>query len=338
MVTIANIARFEGADIREVVLEDALQSVRIMSYGAVTRDWRVTQGGRDIPVVLGFENFPDYPRHSRSFGIIAGRVANRTAFGRFSIGDRKYQLSTGASRHHLHGGALGFGRRNWTMEPDTKANAVRLTYLSEHDEEGYPGNLDVEVVITLADGELRYEMYASADRRTPVNLAQHNYYNLNGHGDVCDHQLRITASRYTPVDESLIPTGEILPVAGRRLDFRRFSGVTANDPGLSGIDHNLVLDADRNPEEPAAVLRSSETELELSLFTDQPGIQVFNAPQMAIPAFGHDRELYGRFAGLCLEPQHFPNYLNEPGWPQSFAEPDAPYRQSLRLRIAKQGT
>lgn len=337
MVKIANIANYNGQQIREAVLEDATQSIRIMSFGAATRDWRVQAQGRAVPVVLGFPKFEDYPEHSRSFGIIAGRVANRTAFGRFTLDGVAHNLTINNTPHHLHGGIGGFGKRNWELEADTSQEAIRLRYESAEGEEGYSGALSLEIIVKLQDGVLRYDMQADANQTTPVNLAQHNYYNLNGLGDVRDHQLWIAAHHYTPVDKTLIPTGEILPVAGTRLDFTKTTAVGQNDPGRAGIDLNLVLDPDRDVSGSAARLVSKETGLALNMTTNQPGLQLFNAPAMEIAVPGHDGETYGRFSGLCLEPQHFPNFLNEPSWAQSFAEPGNPYRQSLAVEIKETG-
>lgn len=335
MVKVTKLARFEGQEILEAELQDETQNLRIMSYGAVTRDWRVSQNGRDIPIVLGFPEFADYPVHSRSFGIIAGRVANRTALGRFSLEGKAHQLSINNGPHHLHGGVGGFGRRNWEMEADSASNAVRLSYVSADGEEGYPGRLEVSVVVALFDGVVTFEMEAVSDRATPVNLAQHNYYNLNGQGDVLGHLLEIDAPKYMPVDETLIPVGDLLPVTGTRFDFVKERQVGERDPGRFGMDNNLVLREGRDLNAPVARVRSEESGLELAMTTDQPGLQLFNAPRMEIAVAGHDGAAYGNFAGLCLEPQHFPDYLNQPSWPQSFASPDAPYRQALKLSVTK---
>lgn len=313
----------EGREVREAVLEDGETRVSILNYGCVTRDWRV----RGVPCVLGFDRFDDYPLHSRSFGIIAGRVANRTAFGRFGMAGETYQLAVKEpGDHHLHGGVLGLGRRLWEMEADGD-KAVRLAYHSPDGEEGYPGAVDFTVDIRLEGHALAYEMRGEPDRVTPINLAQHNYYNLDGGGDVLDHRLRLAASRYTPTDATLIPTGEIAPVDGHHFDFRSGETIGALDPDRTGTDLNLVLDA------PGEVATLTGRDLTLTLSTDQPGVQVFNAPAMDVPVPGLDGIRYGPFAGVCLEAQHFPDALNQPSFPSILRSPDDPYIQNLRVEI-----
>ena len=317
----------DGRDVLNAELSDGETKVSILNYGALTREWQV----RGIPVVLGFDSFDPYPVHSRSFGIIAGRVANRTAHGRFALEGVDYQLPQNSNGHHLHGGDLGLGRRIWDMEAQSGGRGVRLRYHSPDGEEGYPGAVDFDISITLSGPTLTYEMTAMPDRATPINLAQHNYYNLNGTGDVRRHDLRIAAAAYTPVDQDLIPTGEILPVAGTHLDFRANTQMGAIDPRGIGIDHNLVLD--QEAEGPQVVAQGDETGLELRLWTDQPGVQLFNAPALSVAVPGFDHTRYGAFSGFCLEPQGFPDSLNKPDFPSIIASPDRPYHQKLVVDI-----
>ncbi|NNU80503.1 galactose mutarotase [Halovulum dunhuangense] len=333
MTRIRSIGAHEGASVEEAVLDSGQARIAIMNYGCVIRDWRVEAGGRAVPCVLGFEKFAPYPEHSKSFGIIAGRVANRTAAGRFSLDGRTYQLPVNNGPNHLHGGPVGLGKRIWEMASDGP-DAVILHYHSPDGEMGYPGAVDFEVRFSLKGARLTCEMTGHPDRPTPINLAQHNYYNLNGAGDILRHRLQIAASRYTPVDATLIPTGEIAPVAGTQLDFRQMAEVGAVDPGRIGADHNLVLDEGRDPKAPAAVLESDLTGLRLRVWTEEPGIQLFTAQPMQIAVPGHDGVIYGPFGGLCLEAQHFPDSLNHPEWPSMIATPDRPYRQRLELEIA----
>lgn len=330
MVRIRKVAELDGAAVNEAVLADGDVRLAVLNYGCVTRDWRV----RDIPVVLGFDEFDHYPLHSRSFGIIAGRVANRTAFGRFSLDGKDYQLAIGKPPHHLHGGQVGLGRRIWQMEADSAANAIRLSYHSPDGEEGYPGNVDFTVTIGLHNNDVTYDMAASTDRPTPVNLAQHNYYNLSGTGDILDHRLQLAASRYTPVDDTLIPTGALEEVSGTHMDFREATAIGSIDRKRKGIDLNLVLDEGRDPDKPAAELSGPDTGLTLQMWTDQKGVQVFNAPQMDIPVPGLDGRHYGPFGGICLEAQAWPDALNQPDFPSIIVDPDSPYHQHLKIRIS----
>ena len=330
MVSFRKFGELGGRDVTEAVLEDGNTRLAILNYGCVTRDWRIG----DLSIVLGFDAFDDYPAHSKSFGIIAGRVANRTALGRFELDGTHYQLATGNGPHHLHGGVTGLGRRIWDMEADSAANAVRLTYHSADGEEGYPGAVDFEVEIALSGCDVTYSMAASADRPTPVNLAQHNYYNLTGREDIRDHALRLAASSYTEVDADLIPTGRLLPVAGSHLDFRKKAVIRDLDPSGMGIDLNLVLDEDRDTNRPAAELSAPDNGLTLRMWTDQPGVQVYNAPQMRVPVPGLGSKPYGPFAGICLEAQGWPDALNHKNFPSIVIDPDSPYRQTLRISVS----
>lgn len=331
-MTIRTIATHEGEEIREGVLESAEARISVMSFGAVIRDWRVSAGGREIPVVLGFESFDPYPEHSKSFGIIAGRVANRTAFGRFTLDGEPYQLDLNHGGHHLHGGSKGLGVRNWAMEPD--GDGLILSYASPDGEMGYPGHVAFRARFALDGARLVLEMEGDPDRPTPINLAQHNYYNLDGEGEVFDHHLWIAGGRYTPTDDALIPTGEIASVAGTVFDFREEARIGARDPGRAGADGNVVLDAGRDLAAPAATLRSDVTGLGLRLWTAEPAVQLFTAGTMDIAPLGHDGARMAPFCGVCLEAQHFPNSVNQPDWPSIIATPDAPYRQRLEVEIA----
>lgn len=329
MVKIREFGCYQGKVVQEAVLSSPLARVAILNYGCVIRDWRVASRGGEVPVVLGFDTFPPYPAHSPYFGIIAGRVANRTAAARFELNGREYNLSLNDGAHHLHGGHVGLGRRVWDMEVDSAANAVRLTYHSPDGEEGYPANVDFSVVYCLSGTTLTCQMEGVPDVPTPINLAQHNYYNLNGGGDVCGHQVRIAASAYTPVDQSLIPTGEITSSSGHSFDFNLSK--TFNDINKMPLDINLILD---DTKEANATVYSSETGLELNLWTQQRGLQLFNAPDMDIPVKGHNGQIYRAFSGLCLEPQHLPDSLNNLNWPSIICTPDKPYTQKLVVDIA----
>lgn len=327
---ISKFGSFDGEDVMRAVLEDGDVSVNILNYGAVTQDWRVPLNGARRSVVLGFEEFNDYPKYSRSFGIIAGRVANRTKHGRFALDGVTYQLPVNPAGHHLHGGDRGLGKRLWNIEADG-SRAVRLTYRSEDGEEGYPGSVEFKLDVRLDGNAVTYEMKAQPDRRTPINLAQHSYYNL-GEGDVLDHKIRIPASTYTAVDEELIPTGELASVAGTHFDFRQAVTFGEIDPERLGIDLNLVLDDARDISAPAVEM-SHGNGSSLTLWTDQPGVQVFNAPQMQVPVPGLNGKDCGPFSGLCLEAQHFPDSLNHDHFPSIIHSPDRPYHQRLVVEI-----
>jgi aldose 1-epimerase len=327
--------RLDGHAVEEATLESGEAAVSIIGWGASVRDWRVDFAGRSLPVVLGFRSLDDYVGHARSHGAVVGRVANRTALGRFELDGRVWQLDLNEGRHHLHGGSRGLGRQVWDLEIDAAANAVRLERTSPDGEMGYPGTVRFVVTYRLEGPRLTVEMEGWPDRATPINLAQHNYYNLAGGADVRDHVLRIAAQRYTPVDDEGITTGEIARVAGTRYDFREPASFEQTDPERKGVDINLVLDDDREQDAPAAEVRCDWTSRVLRLWTDEPGLQLFNAGRQEIAVPGHDGQRYGRFSGLCLEPQHFPDSLNKPDWPSIIRSPDSPYFQRLVVEIAR---
>lgn len=326
--------RHEGRDVAQVVLESAQAAVSILNYGCVVRDWRVDVRGSALPMVLGFPRIEDYVRHSRSQGIIAGRVANRTANARFSLDGRTYELTPNKPPHHLHGGTLGLGRRLWDMETKSAANAVHLRYQSPNGEEGYPGAVAFEVTFRLEGATLLCEMRGLPDRPTPINLAQHSYYNLGGDPDILDHVLWIDAPEFTPVAPDLIPDGDNRSVEGTRYDFTTPRAIGAYDENERGIDNNLVLNPGRDTSDPAATVFSSRHGIRLKLWTEEPGIQVFNAPEMNIAVPGHEGRTYGAFCGLCLEAQHFPDSLNRPEWPSIIHSPEKQYFQRLAVEIS----
>lgn len=326
--------RHDGQSVDQIVLESAEAAISVLSYGCIVRDWRVQGAGRSLPMVLGFPGLEDYVRHSRGHGMIAGRVANRTAYGRFTLDGREYQLTRNDGPHHLHGGTVGLGQRVWEMEGEEAAGAVHLRYLSPDGEQGYPGAVEFAVTYRLEGARLVCEMAGMPDRPTPINLAQHNYYNLDGEGNVRGHALRIAAPDYIPVAEDGIPEGVIRPVADTRFDFTAPRTLAEADPEGRGYDHNLVLDAARDRAAPAAELASARTGQRLRLWTDQPGLQLFDTRKYTIAALGHEGQRYNPFAGLCLEAQHFPDSLHHPEWPSIVCSPEAPYFQRLTVDIS----
>lgn len=328
----------DGRSVDAVTLESADAAVTILSYGCVTQDWRVDGPSGSLPMVLGFPGMDGYVNASRSHGAIVGRIANRTRNARFDFDGRTWELTpnTGPNKqHHSHGGAIGLGKRNWTMETDSAAGTVALFYASPDGEEGYPGAVDFTVTFRLDGPTLVCEMAGVPDRPTPVNLASHTYYNLGGTGSVRDHVLYVDAETYTPLDAESIPTGEIAPVEGTHLDFRAPREIEASDPERKGIDNNFILRQGRDPSAVVAWARCPRTGMRLSVVTDQPGLQVFNAPTMTVAAPGHGGERYLPYAGLCFEAQHFPDSMHHPEWPSIIVTPEHPYFQRLAIGIAR---
>ena len=321
MITTREFGQFEGQPVIEATLDSGKAKVSILNYGCIFRDWQV--GG--VPVIVGFDTFEAYLENTWCFGILAGRVANRIRRGKFTLNGTDYQLNCNDGANHLHGGTQGLGKRIWDM--DTSGDALVLRYHSPAGEENYPGTVDFTITITLEGTKLTMDMRAVTDTETPINLAQHNYYNLNGSGDVLGHTLVVDAESYTETEADLIPTGRILPVANTNLDFREPTPIGAIDPDRKGIDDNLVLREGRDQSQPAAVLSGDQSGLTLKLWTDQPGLQLFNGPIL-------NAGPHGPFCGMCLESQYFPDSVNHPEWASILCTPEKPYAQKLVIDIA----
>lgn len=321
-------------DIRRHVLSDGDVSVAILSLGCITQDWRVPVAGSRVPVVLGYQNLRDYLANPYFLGVIAGRVANRISGAGFSIDGRAYDLPVNEAPNHLHGGPPGLHAQHWTMEPDG-ARAVHLQLLSDHGDQGYPGRVALAVTISLRGHTLRYDMQATTDRPTPINLAQHSYYNLMGQGMIWDHRLHIDADRFTPVDAAMIPTGDIENLTGKAFDMRQEKPLHLADPGRRGLDMNYILNT--APDRPVAIV-TAPNGLQLTLSTDQPCIQLYTAAHLLRSATPLAGQTHTPFSAICLEPQQYPNAVNTPGFPSILIDPDHPYCQTTSVRIAPEGT
>lgn len=325
------IGQENGQDVFEHVLDSGVAQISVMSLGAVIRDWRIA--GVEEAMVLGFPTLEGHLENSRAHGTIAGRVANRTGFGKFTMDGIEYQLNIKTPPHHLHGGLQGLGTQHWDMQPDG-ATGLLLTHHSPDGHMGYPGAVDFSVEMRLDGTKLRITMQGVPDRKTPINLAQHNYYTLGAHG-VRDLVFHAEASAYTPTDDSLLPTGEIAPVAGTQYDFTQPKSSRIADPDERGVDINMVLDAGRAPQVPCCTLRNPDNGVEMRMWTDQPGLQVFNTWHFRFDAPHHDGLMTDGYQGFAVEPQHFPNSLNNPEWPSILCSPEHPYRQVLEVDISK---
>ncbi len=319
-----------GRAVEEVTLESADAAVSILSLGCVTRDWRIDGSRGSLPMVLGFPRLQDYLQHAKSHGALVGRVANRTAGSSFTLDGRRYDLLPNDGPNHLHGGPGGLGNRIWQMETDSGSGTLYLFHTSPDGDQGYPGAVEFSASFRLEGPRLICEFSGRPDRPTPINLANHNYYNLGGAGQVKDHQLWIDATGYTPTDAALIPTGEILPVEGTAYDFTSVREIADTE-----LDINLVLRPDRDRKRPAARAHCPRTGATLEMWTDEPGVQVFDAFPMTIGTPGHEDQIYGPYAGLCLEAQHLPDSLHNPEWPSIICTPEAPYFQRLVIEIAR---
>lgn len=307
-------------------------TVRIIDFGAAVVSIHVPdREGRMADVALGFDSLDGYIGHRGCLGAMVGRFANRIAMARFTLDGRTCQLRPRGSEHHLHGGPEGFDRQVWTGEWVTPGRAVRFRRRSPAGEEGYPGNCDVAVTYTIdEDSSLRVEYEATTDAPTPINLSQHTYFNLAGHdsGDVLDHELTLAASAFTPVDGTLIPTGEIRSVDATAFDFRRPVRIGARiDSGeqqlrmAGGYDHNFVLDRSGAGLELAAHVRDPASGRILKVTTTEPGVQFYTGNFLDGSQVGKGGHPYRIHHGLCLETQHFPDSPNQPSFPDTILRP-----------------
>lgn len=311
---------------------------KIITYGGiVTELYAPDRQGRLENVVLGFDDLARYEAGHPYFGCITGRVANRIARGRFVLNGVEYTLATNNGPNHLHGGLKGFDKRIWKARAmETPAGpAVELNYISPDGEEGYPGELNTLVTYTLTnDNELRIEYRATTNRATPVNLTHHGYFNLAGagRGDILDHVLQMEADRYTPVDRTLIPTGEIAPVKGTPLDFTTPQPIGARIAQVGGYDHNYVLNSGGKALAKAATLHDPKTGRMMEVWTTEPGMQLYTGNFLDGTIRGNGG-VYGKHAALCLEAQHFPDSVNRPNFPSVILEPGRTYVQVTVYRF-----
>jgi len=316
--------------------------VRAMTYGGIIVSLRTPdRDGRLGDIVLGYDSLEGYLRDTPYFGAIIGRYGNRIAGGRFTLDGETYTLATNNGRNHLHGGVRGFDKVVWTgeaFETDSGVGVV-FRYTSPNGEEGYPGTLRAEVTYTLTDdGKLVFDYLAATDRATPVNLTQHTYFNLAGGGDILGHELMLAADRYTPVDSTLIPTGELAFVDGTPFDFRRPTPIGERiggdhvqlENGL-GYDHNFVLNrADTGLVHAARVVEpvSGRT---LDVWTTEPGVQFYSGNFLDGSITGKGGRVYTHRTGFCLETQHFPDSPNHPDFPSTILRPGDEYRSRTVL-------
>lgn len=330
-------------DLYTLANDDGLEA-RIMTYGGTVVSLRVPDR-RGVPadVVLGFDRLAPYLERHPYFGCLIGRYANRIAGAAISINGKSHPLSANDGSNHLHGGIVGFDKRVWTAEPQLSPEGPRLvlTYLSPAGEEGYPGNLWVKVIYTLAaNNELRLDYSAISDDHTVVNLTNHSYFNLAGAGTIHDHMLRLAAERYLPVDNQLIPLGEQRSVSGTPFDFTRSrpigSGIGADEAQLriaGGYDHCWVLAEDTRSCAFAAEVYDPASGRVLSLFTTQPGIQVYSGNFLDGSIRGKGGRAYVRHSGLCLETEHFPDSPHQPSFPSTLLKPGELYEQTTLYRF-----
>ena len=322
--------------------------VRISDYGGTIVSLQLPDG---TDVVLGFDSIdgytsPAYLKEQPYFGALIGRYANRIAKGRFSLDGKTYHLATNNGPNHLHGGVKGFDKVVWNATATQGAEpSLELRLTSKDGENGYPGKLDVRVVYTLtASNELKIDYNASTDRDTVLNLTNHSYFNLKGagEGDILGHELQLDADRFTPVDDSLIPTGELRPTKGTVFDFSRLTAVGTrigdSDTQLlfgKGYDHNFVLSVHGGTLKHAATLREPVSGRWLEVWTTEPGLQLYSGNFLKGNLVGKSGKVYGFRSGLALETQHFPDSPNQPGFPSTVLKPGQVYRSTTVFRFGR---
>jgi aldose 1-epimerase len=314
--------------------------VKAMTYGGIIASWRVPdRRGQMADIVLGYDDPAAYlENNSPYFGAIVGRYGNRIGRAQFALDGRTYTLAANNGANHLHGGIQGFDKVLWQGEALRGAGGVGVAFsrTSVDGEEGYPGNLEVRVTYTLTDrNELVVAYQATTDKPTPVNLTQHTYFNLAGQGtgDILGHELRINADRYTPVDATLIPTGELASVDKTPFDFRQPTAVGArinsDHPQIQygrGYDHNWVLARSGAGLSLAAEVYEPTSGRTLQVRTTEPGLQFYTGNFLDGTITGKDGRVYRHRYGLCLETQHFPDSPNHPTFPSTTLRPGETYR------------
>jgi aldose 1-epimerase len=324
--------------------------VRAITYGAIIQAIRVPdRRGRLADVTLGFDSLPGYLGDSPYFGAVVGRYANRIARGRFTLEGQTYRLATNNGPNSLHGGVKGFDKVVWRARSFQRGDSVGVTFehTSPDGDEGYPGTLHVSVTYTLTpDDELVVDYSASTDKPTPVNLSQHSYFNLagQGSGDIVGHRLTIEADRYTPVDSTLIPTGELAPVAGTPFDFRQPTAIGARieqpDPQLrygKGYDHNYALNRAGPGLVHAARVLEPGSGRTLDISTTEPGMQFYSGNFLDGSIRGKGGHVYGHRSALVLETQHFPDSPNHPNFPSTILRPGEELRSRTVFAFGVEG-
>ncbi|WP_367392658.1 aldose epimerase family protein [Lewinella sp. LCG006] len=334
----------EGQEVDKYVLKNEQgMTIEVITYGGIITSWTAPdREGNYQNIVLGYDKLSQYVESNPYFGAIIGRYGNRIAKGQFTLDGKTYQLETNDGPNHLHGGVKGFDKVVWsaTENPD---GSLALTYVSKDMEGGYPGELTSTVVYQLtADNTLEVTYEATTDKPTIVNLTQHSYFNLSGDFSqkITDHVLTIDAATYLPVDETLIPTGELRAVAGTPFDFTKAKAIgqdiEVENEQLArgkGFDHCWVLNKQGTYREAATLLHPASGRY-LEILTDEPGIQFYSGNFLdgTLPAPGGGT--YGQRTGLCLETQHYPDSPNQPTFPAVSLQPGEKYASKTTFKLS----
>lgn len=321
------------SEVKLVTLKNGVMKAVITNYGA--RLVQLLYG--DVNVIVGFDTLEEYFIPPRIYhGATIGRYANRIKNGTFSLDGVKYNLRINNAPNHLHGGPTGFHDRVWEID-NCSDSELALSYLSPHGEEGYPGNVKVQVVYRLENDGLDISYQATTDRATPFNITNHAYFNLNGGGSILNHQLQINANEFTPVNQDLIPTGELQPLADTALDFRASKPIGRDIESdeeqmliCKGYDHNFVLNKNGEPSLSfAAEAKGDKSGIVMKVFTQEPGLQLFSGNF----ELNDDPSTYR--TSFCLETQHFPDSPNQPHFPDTILDPSEPFISRTVLRFSR---
>lgn len=319
---------------------------RITNYGGIVVSLTVPdRNGNMGDVVLGYDDLAGYINNNPYFGCLVGRYGNRIANGKFTLGGKEYSLLTNNGPNALHGGAKGFDKVVWKARPRAKKKggpALELTYLSRDGEEGYPGNLSVKATYQLTDDNgLRLDYEATTDKDTILNLTQHSYFNLAGKGTILDHEVMIAADKFTPVDSTLIPTGELRPVKGTPFDFTKPEKIGArigdDNEQLkfgNGYDHNWVLNKPMGELGLAARVFEATTGRVMEVLTTEPGLQFYTGNFLDGSITGKGGWVYKFRSAFCMEPQHYPDSPNKPDFPSVVLKPGQVYKNTIIYRFS----
>jgi aldose 1-epimerase len=333
----------DGTEIDQYTLTNSKGAIaKVITYGATLSElWMPDKSGKNADVVLGFDNLAGYTGDHPFFGTTVGRYGNRIAKGKFTLDGKEYSLFLNNGPNSLHGGKVGFNRKVWKAEPQKVAHgaAVKFTYVSADGEEGYPGTLTVHVTYELTDDNaIKISYDAETDKPTVVNLTNHSYFNLSGagSGDILKEVLQLDADRYTPVDDTLIPTGELKSVEGTPFDFRKPTPIGARNsqiPGIAGYDHNFVLNGAAPQVRRVGELSDPASGRNMEVWTSEPGVQVY----VSIGLDGSIKGIggaYQKFGAVCLETQHFPDSPNHPKFPSTVVRPGKPYQSETIYKFS----
>jgi aldose 1-epimerase len=341
-ITEKSFGSFNNEAVTEYTLTNAAgMQVSIINYGGtVTKIITKDKDGKDGDVILGYDSLSGYLQKGNPyFGCLVGRYGNRIAKGKFTLDGKTYTLATNNNGQSLHGGIKGYDKVMWKAEKQTGDSSLKLTYLSKDGEEGYPGNLSIEVIYTLtADNALKIDYAATTDKATPVNLTNHCYFNLSAGKDstILNHELMLAADKFTEVDSVLIPTGKLPDVKNTPMDFTVAKKIGKEiDAVKGGYDHNWVLNKKGNALESITTLYHAASGRFMEVFTTEPGMQFYSGNFLdGTLTNTKNKQKYVLHAGLCLETQHFPDGPNQPSFPNTILKPGEKYTHTSMYKFS----